>query len=88
MIFSNIDKFPKIMINFNNFNWNFFISLLKKKWFKSALGNHNGKPMFEQLKAIVEEYNGSGQGRVKWNAFILCIITNLMAWVHEKICQL
>ena len=44
---------------------------------------------------MVEDYNMSGQGRMVLqeydanfgNAFILCIVTNLMNRVHEKICQ-
>ena len=51
--------------------------------------------MFERLAAIVEDYNRSGQGRAvlqeydarSGKAFILCIVTNLMMRVHEKIRQ-
>lgn len=58
------------------------------------LGGRNGKSMFERLAAVVLEYNNSGRGRAvleynanSGNAFILCIVTNLMARIHEKIHQ-
>ena len=51
--------------------------------------------MFERLAITVENYNKSGQGRAilqEYDAntkksFILCIVTNLMARVHEKVRQ-
>ncbi|GBC01562.1 hypothetical protein RclHR1_04230007 [Rhizophagus clarus] len=72
-----------------------YVAKLFQKYRESALGSHNGKPMFEHLKEIVEEYNGSGQGRAilqeynanSGNAFILYIVTNLMARVNEKVHQ-
>ena len=53
------------------------------------LGDHNGKPMFERLKSIVEEYNNSDQGKAVLQEFdantekvlILCIVTGLMSQV-------
>ena len=57
--------------------------------------DQSDKPMFERLAAIVEDYNRSGQGRAvlqkynanSKNAFILCIVTNLMNRMHKKIRQ-
>ncbi|CAB4439790.1 unnamed protein product [Rhizophagus irregularis] len=51
--------------------------------------------MFERLAEIVQDYNSSGQGKAvlqeydayAGKAFILCIVTNLMCRVHEKILQ-
>jgi len=60
-----------------------------------SLGNCNGKLMFDRLAVVIEDYNKSGQGRAvlqqydanTGKAFILCVVTNLMAHVHEKILQ-
>ncbi|CAG8481492.1 6050_t:CDS:2 [Scutellospora calospora] len=68
---------------------------LLEKYREVALGCCNGKPMFERLSTIIEDYNTSGLGKAVMqeydanskNAFILCIVTNLMARVHEKIIQ-
>ena len=51
--------------------------------------------MFKRLADIVQEYNSSGKGKAilqEYNAhaekaFILCIVTNLMFRVHEKVPQ-
>lgn len=51
--------------------------------------------MFERLAEIVKDYNNSDRGRAvlqeydmnSGKAFILCIVTNLMCRVHEKIQQ-
>ncbi|CAG8795130.1 25664_t:CDS:2, partial [Gigaspora margarita] len=45
------------------------------------LGKKNGKLMVQQLKDEINSYNNSGK------AFILCIVTNLMVRVYEKIKQ-
>ncbi|CAG8853309.1 318_t:CDS:2, partial [Gigaspora margarita] len=55
----------------------------------------NGKSMVQRLKEEVNSYNIFGKGRAilqeydSWSnkAFILCIVTNLMVRVHEKIKQ-
>lgn len=72
-----------------------YVAKLFQQYRNTELGSCNGKPMFERLAAIVEDYNRSGQGRAvlqeydasSGNAFILCIVTNLMGRVHEKIRQ-
>src|SRR5688572_27943679 len=51
--------------------------------------------MFERLAEVVKDYNNSGRGTAvlqKYDAntrkaFILCIITNLICRVHQKIRQ-
>ncbi|CAG8437492.1 16973_t:CDS:2 [Funneliformis caledonium] len=51
--------------------------------------------MFERLAEIVKDYNNSNRGRAvlqeydmnSGKAFILCIVTNLICQVHEKIQQ-
>jgi hypothetical protein len=60
-----------------------------------VLGNCNGNQMFVCLGSIVKDYNDSGQEKAalqeydayNGKAFILCIVTNLMCKVHEKIPQ-
>ncbi|POG80618.1 hypothetical protein GLOIN_2v252347 [Rhizophagus irregularis DAOM 181602=DAOM 197198] len=72
-----------------------YVAKIFQQYRESALGSRNSKPMFERLKQIVEDYDDSGQGRAvlqEYNAssgsvFILCIVTNLMSRVHEKIRQ-
>lgn len=59
------------------------------------LGGQNGMSMFQRLNEVVDNYNKLGQGCALFqeynsqlgNAFILCIVTNLMNRVHEKINQ-
>ena len=72
-----------------------YVYHLFDKYRKDALGNFNGKVMFERLTSIVEDYNNSGQGKAvlqeydahNGKAFILCIVTGLMYRVHEKVPQ-
>jgi hypothetical protein len=72
-----------------------YVAKIFQQYHGSALGSCNGKLMFERLKQIVEDYNGSDQGKAvlqEYNAssehtFILCIVTNLMVRVHKKIRQ-
>ena len=72
-----------------------YVAKIFQQYRDTELGSRNGKPMFERLAAIVEDYNRSGQGRAimqkydarSGKAFILCIVTNLMARVHEKVIQ-
>ncbi|GES88825.1 hypothetical protein GLOIN_2v1471620 [Rhizophagus clarus] len=55
----------------------------------------NGKPMFEHLASLVEDYNNSKDGKAAFQeydthnrkAFILCIVTGLICKVHEKALQ-
>ena len=69
-----------------------YIAKIFQQYRNTELGSRNGRLMFERLAAIVEDYNKSGQGRSilqeydarSEKAFILCIVTNLMARVHEK----
>jgi len=35
--------------------------ILFRKYHETALGGRNGKPMFEHLRSIIEEYNNSGR---------------------------
>ncbi|CAG8629716.1 19316_t:CDS:2 [Gigaspora margarita] len=62
----------------------------------AQLGDRNGKGMFDRMQEIVTlYYNNSGKGKAilqTYNSstttpFILCIVTNLMKRVHEKIRQ-
>ena len=72
-----------------------YVAKIFRQYRDTELGSRNGKPIFERLAAIVEDYNKSGQGRAilqeydarSGKAFILCIVTNLMARVHEKVVQ-
>ena len=51
--------------------------------------------MFKRLADVVNDYNNSGQGKAvlqeynesTGNVYILCVVTGLMCWVHEKILQ-
>ena len=51
--------------------------------------------MFERLAVVVQDYNSSGKGRAVLQeydvhvgkAFILCVVTNLMCRVHERVPQ-
>ncbi|CAG8667306.1 39343_t:CDS:2 [Gigaspora margarita] len=72
-----------------------YIAKLFQQYQDNMLGGCNRKSMFERLAAVVLEYNNSGWGRVvlqeynanSGNAFILCIVTNLMARIYKKIHQ-
>ena len=72
-----------------------YIAKLFQKYREIALGGDNGRLMFERLAELVQDYNNSGQGKAilqeydahTGNAFILCIVTNLMCRVHEKVLQ-
>ena len=72
-----------------------YVSKLFQQYREIALGSRNGQSMFERLAEIVKDYNDSGSGKAvlqEYNAstgkaFILCVVTNLMARVHEKILQ-
>lgn len=72
-----------------------YVAKLFQQYRDNLLGSRNGKPMFERLAVVVEDYNKSGQGKASLQeydagtgkAFILCIVTNLMAQVHERVIQ-
>ena len=72
-----------------------YVAKIFQQFRDTELGSCNGRLMFERLAAIVEDYNRSGQGKAilqeydarSGKAFILCIVTNLMMRVHEKIRQ-
>ncbi|CAB4444906.1 unnamed protein product [Rhizophagus irregularis] len=72
-----------------------YISNLFQKYRDETLGSSNGGSMFKRLEVIVEEYNNSDYGKAVLQeydsrvgkSFILCIVTNLMHRVHEKIPQ-
>ena len=72
-----------------------YVTKIFQQYHDTELSSRNGKLMFEHLAAIVEDYNRSGQERAimqeydarSEKAFILCIVTNLMARVHEKVIQ-
>src|SRR4051794_15333861 len=79
--------------------WNYLLTVLsirimiiRLNFFKSFVILRNGQPMFERLAVVVEDYNKSCQGRAVLQeydvstekALILCVVTNLMARVHEK----
>lgn len=72
-----------------------FIKHLYNQFRKSQLGDQNRRDMFIRLEEMVNEYNNSGKGRAIFQTynsstntpFILCIVTNLMKRVHEKIHQ-
>ena len=72
-----------------------YVYSLFNQYRKNALGSRNGRPMFERLVSLVEDYNNLGYGKValqeydvhNGKAFILCIITGLMYRVHEKVLQ-
>ncbi len=60
---------------------------------KIILGSYNGKPIFECLAKVIKDYNNLDQGKAvlqeydmnSEKVFILCIVTNLICQVHEKI---
>ncbi|RIB19380.1 hypothetical protein C2G38_2182064 [Gigaspora rosea] len=72
-----------------------YVAKLFQQYRDNVLGGRNEKSIFECLDSIILEYNNSGKGRVvlqeynsnSGNAFILCIVTNLMARIHKKIPQ-
>jgi hypothetical protein len=72
-----------------------YVSKIFQECREASLGSRNGEKMFERLAEIVESYNSSGSGKAvlqEYDAstgkpFILCIVTNLMCRVHEKIPQ-
>ncbi|CAG8813341.1 32376_t:CDS:2, partial [Gigaspora margarita] len=72
-----------------------YVAKLFQQYRHNALGSRNGNLMFERLAAVVSQYNESGLGKAilqmynanSGDAFILCIVTNLMARVHERILQ-
>jgi len=59
------------------------------------LGGRNGELMFKRLEVVVRDYNASGLGKAALQeydarvrkAFIICIVTELMSRVHEKVPQ-
>lgn len=72
-----------------------YVLNLFQKYRDDHLGGQNGLSMFQRLKEEVNNYNSTGKGRAvlqeydthSQKAFILCIVTNLMCRVHEKISQ-
>ena len=72
-----------------------YISKLFQQYREDSLGSSNGKLMFERLADVVQDYNSSGKGKAvlqeydahAGKAFILCVVTNLMCRVHEKVPQ-
>lgn len=72
-----------------------FIAKLFQKYRETELGGHNGSSMFQRLAEVVNNFNNSGQGKAalqEYNAdtgksFILCIVTEFMCRVHEKVRQ-
>jgi hypothetical protein len=72
-----------------------YVVNLFRQFRETELGGRNGNSMFDRLEIVVEDYNNSGFGKAalqKYDAhtgrpFILCIVTNLMSRVHEKIIQ-
>lgn len=72
-----------------------YVSNLFKQFRNNYLGGKNGTSMFQRLKDEISSYNNSGKGRAllqeydlhSKRAFILCVVTNLMIRVHEKIPQ-
>jgi hypothetical protein len=72
-----------------------YVFNLFRQFRETELGARNGKSMFDRLATVVEEYNNSGLGKAALqeydahigNSFILCIVTNLMSRVHEKVVQ-
>ncbi|CAG8854818.1 34074_t:CDS:1, partial [Gigaspora margarita] len=72
-----------------------YVLNLFKQYHNEYLGGTNGKSMFQRLTHEVNTYNNSGKGYAVFQeydsqagkAFILCIVTNLMIRVHEKIRQ-
>lgn len=74
---------------------NGFLKYLYSKFCATQLGDRNGKGIFERLQEVVTFYNNSGKGKAAlqiYNSttqspFILCVVTNLMMRIHEKIHQ-
>ena len=72
-----------------------YTAKLFQEYRKVALGSRNGESMFGRLTEVVKNYNDSGRGKAVLQAydarvgkaFILCIVTNLMSRVHEKVPQ-
>ncbi len=72
-----------------------YVAKLFYQYHESILGNHNGKLMFERMANIISDYNTSGRGKAiiqeydAWTerSYILCVVTGLMCWVHEKVSQ-
>jgi len=72
-----------------------YTAKLFQEYRKATLGSRNGESMFERLAEVVKNYNDSDQGKAILQAydarigkaFILCIVTNLMSRVHEKVPQ-
>ena len=72
-----------------------YVAKLFQQYRETALGSRNGQLMFDRLMEVVKDYNDSGCGKAVLQeydasigkAFILCIVTNLMARVHEKVLQ-
>jgi hypothetical protein len=72
-----------------------YIAKLFQKYRDTSLGDRNGGSMFKRLREVVNNYNNSGQGKailqeydsLTGKALILCIVTNLMSRVHEKVLQ-
>ena len=62
---------------------------------RAMLGGRNGELMFKRLEVVVRDYNASGLGKAALQeydthvgkAFIICIVTELMSRVHEKVPQ-
>ena len=40
-----------------------YVAKLFQQYRDNLLGSRNGKPMFERLAVVVEDYNKSGQGK-------------------------
>ncbi|CAB4431854.1 unnamed protein product [Rhizophagus irregularis] len=72
-----------------------YIAKLFQKYHDTELGGCNGSSMFQCLVEVVNSFNNSGRGKAalqEFNAdtgksFILCIVTELMCCVHEKVRQ-
>ncbi|CAB5394994.1 unnamed protein product [Rhizophagus irregularis] len=72
-----------------------YIAKLFHKYREMALGDRNGTSMFKRLEEVVNDYNNSGHGKAilqeydsrTGKAFILCVVTNLMNRVHERVLQ-
>ncbi|GET50230.1 hypothetical protein GLOIN_2v1764523 [Rhizophagus irregularis DAOM 181602=DAOM 197198] len=72
-----------------------YIAKLFHKYCEMALGDRNGTSMFKRLEEVVNDYNNSGHGKAilqeydsrMGKAFILCVVTNLMNQVHERVLQ-
>ena len=72
-----------------------YIAKLFQKYHEAELGGHNGSSIFQHLVEVVNDFNNSGCGRAIFqeynadvgNSFILCIVTDFICRVHEKVRQ-